>query len=58
MIRLPAFIIQQPEGMSSLSFIVPNLPGLVGASIYAQALIVQYPVLNRLTNWTADVIMQ
>ena len=58
MIRLPAFIIQQPEGMSSTSFVVPDLLALVGVSVYAQAVIVQYPVEQRLTNWTADVIMQ
>ena len=58
MLALPPFLIPQPAGVGSVSFAVPNVPGLVGTSFYAQALLVPYPFQARLTNVTADVIIQ
>ena len=43
---------------SSISFTVLNVPGIVGVSIYAQALLPQDPFSLRLTNVTGDVIIQ
>ena len=57
-VNLAPVAIPQPAGMSTLSFLVPNVPSLVGMSLYAQALIVQQPALARLTNLTADVSVQ
>ncbi len=57
-VALPAFVIPQPAGVASVSVVVPNNPSLVGVAIYAQALLVQFPVQNRLTNVTADVILR
>ena len=58
MVAGPGFPIPQPAGVGSVSFAVPNLAGLVGASIYAQALIAPIPFQARLTNVTCDVIIQ
>ena len=55
MVARSPFVIPQPAGVGSVSFAVPNVPGLVGVTVYAQALLVQYPAA-RLTNLTADVI--
>ena len=40
----------------SITITVPNIPGLAGMSMYGQALLIQYPTQDRLTNVTADVI--
>ncbi len=58
MLALPTFVIPQPAGVGSVSVAGPNNPGLVGASIYAQALLLPYPFQARLTNVTADVVIQ
>ena len=58
MVALPPLRIPQPAGMNTLSFLLPNVPTLVGVSLYGQALIVQQPALARLTNFTADVIIR
>ena len=57
-IALPPFLIPQPAGVGSVSIAVPNAPGLVGISIYCQALLVPYPYQAKLTNVTADVIIR
>ena len=41
---------------SSVSVVLPNDPSLVGVTLYAQALLVQYPFLSHLTNLTADQV--
>ena len=55
---LPGFVIPRPAGMGSVSVIVPNVPNAVGVTVYAQALLIQHPVLSRLTNVTADKILR
>ncbi len=57
MLALPVFVIPQPAGVGSVSLSVPNLPGLVGVTIYSQALLMQDPYARRLTNVAADVIL-
>ncbi|HEU4418548.1 MAG TPA: hypothetical protein VFT55_06390, partial [Planctomycetota bacterium] len=56
LIPLPAFVIQPAAGVGLVTITVPNIPGLAGMSIYGQALLIQYPTQDRLTNVTADVI--
>ena len=58
MIALPVFVIPQPAGMNSVSVVLPNDPNLVGVTLYAQALLMQFPALSRLTNLTADLILR
>ena len=48
----------QPAGVGSVSFTVPNVPLFVGISVYGQAVLVPQPFPARLTNVTADVIIQ
>jgi hypothetical protein len=55
-VPLPAFIIPQPAGVQSLSIPVPGVPSLIGARVYAQVLLVQYPAQERLTSVTGDRI--
>jgi hypothetical protein len=55
MVALPPLAIPQPAGSSFLVFVVPNLPSLVDATIYAQALLIQQPMAFH-TNLTASVI--
>ncbi len=57
LLPLPSFVIPQPAGVGSISFTVPNVPALVGAPVYTQALLVQDPFQAWLTNATADVII-
>ena len=57
MMPLPPFVIPQPAGVKSVSFMVPNRPSLVGVKFYAQALLIQYPAAY-LTNVTADVVLK
>jgi len=57
-VSLPLLPIPQPSGVGSVSFTVPNAPALVGAPLYAQALVVPFPLPARLTNVTADVIIR
>ena len=56
MAALPPFVIPQPAGVASVSLTVPNDASLVGAPIFGQALLIQYPASTRLTTVTADVI--
>ncbi len=58
MIALPAIVIPQPDGVGALSIEVPNDPNLVGVTLCAQALLVQYPTLVLLTNVTADRVVR
>ena len=46
------------HGVGSISLSVPNVPSIVGTSVYAQALLLQDPFSRRLTNVTADVVIQ
>ena len=55
---LPPVIIPQPAGVASIRIDIPNLASLVGSSVYAQALVVPYPLPPRLTNVTADVLIE
>ena len=58
MAALPGFVIPRPAGVGSVSVIVPNVPNAVGVTVYAQALLIQHPVLSRLPNVTADQIVR
>jgi len=55
MVALPPVPIHQPSGAGSISLTVPNVPGVVGVSLHAQALIVQLS-RARLTNAALDRI--
>ncbi len=55
---LPLILIPQPAGVGSISFTVPNAPRFVGISLYGQALLLRQPFPARLTNVTADDIIQ
>ncbi|HEX6810299.1 MAG TPA: VCBS repeat-containing protein, partial [Planctomycetota bacterium] len=50
LIQLPAFVIQPGAGVGQVAITVPNIPGLAGIAIYGQALLIQYPTQDRLTN--------
>ena len=41
---------------SSLTIAVPNKPWFAGVPIYGDALLVQYPIQQRLTNVNGDVV--
>ena len=58
MAALSPFVVPQPAGVQSVTFAVPNSPALVGVPIYTQALLVQYPVQDRLTQVNLDVILR
>ena len=46
-----------PEsGVGSVTIAVPNHPSFAGVAIYGQALVVQHPIQQRLTNVTGDVV--
>jgi hypothetical protein len=57
-LALPPFIIPQPAGVGSVDVAVPNVPALAGNPVYGQALLAHHPVQTRLTNVTADVLIQ
>ncbi len=48
--------VPQPQGVGSLSLLIPNLPGLVGSTIYLQALMQGPGQHLRLTSVVADTI--
>jgi hypothetical protein len=56
-VALPPFAIPQPAGVGSVSVTVPNVAGLAGVSLYAQALLVDAQGA-RLSNVTGDVILR
>ena len=58
MVALPPFFIPQPAGINSVSVVLPNDPNLVGVTLHAQALLMQFPTLSRLTNLTADQVVR
>ena len=58
MVALRPFLIPQPAGVGALSFTVPNVPCFVGTLIDTQSLVLPQPLQTRLTNVTADVIIQ
>ena len=58
MIALPPFLVPQPAGIGSLTIPIPNLPALAGIPIYTQALLVQHPVQERLTNVVGDITLR
>jgi hypothetical protein len=55
-IPLPPVLIPASAGVAATTFDVPNLPGLAGLEVFAQAAIVPWPFDLRLTNVTSDVI--
>ena len=55
MVPLPA-LLMPVSGMSSVTIAVPNKPWFAGVPIYGQALLVQYPIQQHLTNVTGDVV--
>ena len=58
MVTLPPFLIVQPAGVISINLTVPNVPGLAGIALYAQALQFPFQLQARLTNVTAGVIVR
>ena len=57
MVPLPVVPIPQPAGVGSVSFPVPDDRSLLGATVYAQSLLIQFPSAH-LTNVTADVVLR
>lgn len=55
-IPMPPVLIPASAGVAATTFDVPNLPGLAGLEVFAQAAIVPWPFDLRLTNVTSDVI--
>tara|TARA_R110002072_G_scaffold273219_3_gene433749 strand:- start:30491 stop:32050 length:1560 start_codon:yes stop_codon:yes gene_type:complete len=53
---LPTMTIAQPTGQATLTVTLPNAPGLVGAGVYVQAMLVGYPNDLRLSNVLVDVV--
>ena len=49
-------VIPQPAGVASINWVLPNVPGAIGADLFAQALIVAWPLDAKLTNLTVDVV--
>ena len=58
MAPLPLVQIPQPAGVGTVTWTVPNNPAFVGIEIFAQALSLRSSTEIRLTNVTADVILQ
>lgn len=58
MAPLPLVLIPQPAGIGTVTWMLPNNPAFVGIKVFAQALLLQGPTEIRLTNVTADVILQ
>ena len=56
MAAFPPLILPPLVGTNSVALTIPNVPSLVGVSLYSQALIVHQTGSARLTNLTADVI--
>jgi hypothetical protein len=56
MAAFPAFLVQQPAGVGSSAVAIPYVPALVGITLHAQALLLNYPWSERLTNGTIDPI--
>ncbi|MEM7200030.1 MAG: VCBS repeat-containing protein [Planctomycetota bacterium] len=54
---LPPFFLTAPTQTGTVSLVVPSLPALLGASFFAQALVISYPG-GRFTNVTADVVVR
>ena len=57
MAPLPLIAIQQPAGVGSTTWSVPNQPALAGLQVYAQALLVNFPLRVSFTNVTMDVLL-
>ena len=55
-IALPFVAIPQPDGKGTLDLTIPGNPALVDQQIYAQALLVPYPLPERLSNVVVDVV--
>ena len=53
-VGLPPIVLNPDTGLGSVSLPIPNVPALVGATLYSQALLVQQPVQARFTNVAAD----
>lgn len=58
MLALPPLLVPQPAGGASLSLPTPNLPALAGIALHAQALLLQWPAQDRLTNAVFDVFVR
>lgn len=56
MVTLPLVSIPQPTGTGTLSLAVPNVPGLIGLHVYAQALFLPQATPLRLSNVIHDVL--
>jgi hypothetical protein len=57
LVALPPFLASHTAGVGSISFVIPDLPELVGTSWYVQAMLVPLPFTSVLTNSTCDVII-
>ena len=56
-VGLPTVAVLPAAGVASVSFPVPNLPSIVGLSLYSQAILVVQPNEIRLSNVVRDVIL-
>ncbi len=57
---LPAVVISAPKGKTTVAYTFPNIPALVGKTLYVQALTVHRatPLDAHLTNVIADLIIK
>ncbi|MFT6081093.1 MAG: hypothetical protein ACJA0V_002534 [Planctomycetota bacterium] len=55
-VPIPLLTVPQPAGVASVSFTVPNMPSLIGMTLYSQSVMVAYPSGLRLSNVVRDVI--
>ncbi|MEM7205586.1 MAG: VCBS repeat-containing protein [Planctomycetota bacterium] len=58
LVALPPFFVAPGEALGSIELTIPNLPGLIGQRAHLQALHVPFPLPARLTNATADGILE
>lgn len=58
MVALSPLVIPQPAGVGTLSVPTPNLPALAGIALHAQAILIQHPTQDRLTNALTDVFVR
>lgn len=55
-VGVPTLVIPQPVGVGSGSVVIPNSAGLIGQTIYSQAVLIAAPNDVRLSNVVVDVI--
>ncbi|MCK5944879.1 MAG: VCBS repeat-containing protein [Planctomycetes bacterium] len=55
-VPFPVAVVPPPQGVTSVTFTIPNQPSLVGLELHSQAALVGYPDDLRLSNVVFDVI--